>query len=190
MRFPFAISVQVNKLTSAGCVFKFWVADWFAMLNNKVIRGEKVGHCTSFLTTGLLPQMDGDLKKIRLVGEYMIEVWKAAGMNMDNVEFLWASDEINKRAEEYWSKVMDIAMRFNLKRVLRCCTIMGRAVMARRGRAYVRACVETLCFLFLGQESDEMSAAQIMYPVMQCTDIFFLQVLLYANRPCLVWFSC
>jgi tyrosyl-tRNA synthetase len=72
--------------------------------------------------------MDGDLKKIRLVGEYMIEVWKAAGMNMDNVEFLWASDEINKRAEEYWSKVMDIAMRFNLKRVLRCCTIMGRAV--------------------------------------------------------------
>ena len=32
--------------------------------------------------------MDGDLKKIRIVGEYMIEVWKAAGMNMDNVEFL------------------------------------------------------------------------------------------------------
>jgi hypothetical protein len=36
----------------------------------------------------------------------------------------------------------------------------------------------------------DRSAAQIMYPVMQCTDIFFLQVLLYANRPCLVWFSC
>ena len=32
--------------------------------------------------------MDGDLKKIRIVGEYMIEVWKAAGMNMENVEFL------------------------------------------------------------------------------------------------------
>ena len=28
--------VQVNKLTSCGCVFKFWVADWFALLNNKV----------------------------------------------------------------------------------------------------------------------------------------------------------
>jgi hypothetical protein len=27
---------QVNKLTSSGCVFKFWVADWFALLNNKV----------------------------------------------------------------------------------------------------------------------------------------------------------
>ena len=26
-------AINVNKLTSAGCVFKFWVADWFAMLN-------------------------------------------------------------------------------------------------------------------------------------------------------------
>ena len=72
--------------------------------------------------------MGGDLKKIRTVGEYMIEVWKAAGMNMDNVEFLWASDEINKRPEEYWTKVMDIATKFNLARILRCCTIMGRSV--------------------------------------------------------------
>ena len=27
---------NVNRLTSAGCVFVFWVADWFAMLNNKM----------------------------------------------------------------------------------------------------------------------------------------------------------
>ena len=30
------LGVQVNKLTTAGCVFKFWVADWFALMNNKV----------------------------------------------------------------------------------------------------------------------------------------------------------
>ena len=72
--------------------------------------------------------MDGDLKKIRIVGEYMIEVWKAAGMNMDNVEFLWASDEINRRADDYWLRVMDIATKFNLSRMKRCCTIMGRSV--------------------------------------------------------------
>lgn len=35
------------------------VADWFAQLNNK---------------------MGGDLKKIQVVGEYMIEIWKAVGM--------------------------------------------------------------------------------------------------------------
>lgn len=89
-------AILVNKLTSAGCVFKFWVADWFALLNNK---------------------MGGDLKKIKTVGRYMIEVWKAAGMNMDNVEFLWASDEINSHANEYWLRVMDIARRFSVTRV-------------------------------------------------------------------------
>lgn len=89
-------SINVNRLTKAGCVFKFWVADWFALLNNK---------------------MGGDLKKIRTVGLYMIEVWKAAGMDMDNVEFLWASDEINGHANEYWLRVMDIARKFNVPRV-------------------------------------------------------------------------
>ncbi|CDJ59624.1 tyrosyl-tRNA synthetase, putative, partial [Eimeria maxima] len=79
---------NVNKLTSAGCIFVFWVADWFAMLNNK---------------------MGGDLKKIRKVGEYFIEVWKSAGMKMDNVRFLWASEEIGKAPEVYWQLVMNIA---------------------------------------------------------------------------------
>lgn len=46
-------AIYVNRLTRAGCNFIFWVADWFAMLNEK---------------------MGGDLKKIRIVGEYMIEV--------------------------------------------------------------------------------------------------------------------
>ena len=27
-------AINVNKLTSAGCVFKFWVADWFAQQQN------------------------------------------------------------------------------------------------------------------------------------------------------------
>jgi tyrosyl-tRNA synthetase len=46
-------AINVNKLTKAGCKFIFWVADWFALMNNK---------------------MDGDLKKIQVVGQYMIEV--------------------------------------------------------------------------------------------------------------------
>ena len=120
--------VNVNKLTSTGCLFKFWVADWFAQLNNK---------------------MDGDLAKIQTVGRYMIEIWKAIGMNMQNVRFLWASEEINKKADEYWTLVMDIARVNSLQRIQRCCTIMGR------------------------KEEDEMSAAQIFYPCMQCADVFF-----------------
>ncbi|KAF4697006.1 hypothetical protein FOZ60_013358 [Perkinsus olseni] len=29
-------AINVNRLTSAGCVFVFWVADWFGLLNNKM----------------------------------------------------------------------------------------------------------------------------------------------------------
>uniref|UniRef100_A0A7S0WP34 tyrosine--tRNA ligase n=1 Tax=Chlamydomonas leiostraca TaxID=1034604 RepID=A0A7S0WP34_9CHLO len=122
--------INVNKLTKAGCNFKFWVADWFAQLNNK---------------------MGGDLKKIQTVGKYMVEVWKAVGMDLSKVEFLSSSEEINKRPDEYWTLVMDIARKNNLKRILRCSQIMGRA------------------------ETDDLSAAQIFYPCMQCADIFFLK---------------
>jgi tyrosyl-tRNA synthetase len=66
-------AINVNKLVDTGCIFLFWIADWFAMLNNK---------------------MGGDLAKIRVVGEYFVEIWKALGMKMENVAFLWASDEI------------------------------------------------------------------------------------------------
>lgn len=122
--------INVNKLTKAGCHFKFWVADWFAQLNNK---------------------MGGDLKKIQTVGKYMVEVWKAVGMDLDKVEFLSSSEEINKRPDEYWTLVMDIARKNNLSRITRCSQIMGRS------------------------ETDSLSAAQIFYPCMQCADIFFLK---------------
>lgn len=123
-------ALNVNKLTKAGCHFKFWVADWFAQLNNK---------------------MGGDLKRIQTVGKYMIEIWKAVGMDMRNVQFLWASEEINKRPAEYWGRVMEIARLNTVVRVQRCCTIMGRT------------------------ESEDMSSSQIFYPCMQCADVFFLQ---------------
>ena len=96
--------------------------------------------------------MGGDLKKIGEVGKYMVEIWKVLGMDLSKVQFILASEEINKRSDEYWTLVMDIAMKNNLKRVIRCSTIMGRA------------------------ETDELSAAQIFYPCMQCADIFFLKV--------------
>lgn len=48
-----------------GMSLFFRVADYFAQLNNK---------------------MGGDLKKIQIVGEYMVEIWKAVGMDMTRVE--------------------------------------------------------------------------------------------------------
>lgn len=71
-------------------------------------------------------KMFGDLDKIRTLGKYFVEIWKAAGMKMSNVKFLWASDFINKRPEKYWMTVMRIAKNNNLTRIKRCATIMGR----------------------------------------------------------------
>ena len=51
--------------------------------------------------------------------QYMVEIWRAVGMDMTRVQFLSASEEINKRPDEYWSLVMDIARRNNLKRIVR-----------------------------------------------------------------------
>ncbi|KAI7744795.1 hypothetical protein M8C21_006992 [Ambrosia artemisiifolia] len=125
-------TLNVNKLTSAGCKVKIWIADWFAFLNDK---------------------MGGDLDKIQTVGRYLIEIWKAAGMNLEGgqVEFLWSSEEINSRAHEYWPIVMEIARRNKLPRIVRCGQAMGR------------------------DERHELTAAQIFYPCMQCADIFFLK---------------
>jgi tyrosyl-tRNA synthetase len=72
-------------------------------------------------------------------------------MDMTRVEFLWSSEEINKAPEQYWTLVIDIARAFNLTRVKRCSQIMGRAA------------------------GDEMPSAQILYPCMQCADIFYLK---------------
>lgn len=122
-------AINVNRLTKAGCIFYFWVADWFAQMNNK---------------------MGGDLEKIKIVGRYFIEIWKAVGMDLKNVKFLWCSEEINKRPMEYWQSVIDVARKNSVDRITRCCQIMGR-------------------------KEDNLSAGQIMYPCMQCTDIFFLK---------------
>ncbi len=122
-------AINVNKMTSSGCEFVFWVADWFALMNDK---------------------FGGDLDKIKDCGRYFIEVWKACGMDLDHVQFKWASDAMLGDAERYWTGVLDVLRNTTLNRMVRCSQIMGRG------------------------ESDQLSIAQILYPAMQCNDIFFL----------------
>ncbi|CAJ1373071.1 unnamed protein product [Effrenium voratum] len=122
-------AVNVNKCTEAGGIFKFYVADWFALMNDK---------------------MGGDMKKIKDTGMYFVHVWKSCGMKMENVRFIWTSDFIYENATEYWTKMLDISRVTSLVRVKRCCTIMGR-------------------------DEGNLTAAQILYPLMQCTDIFLLR---------------
>ena len=120
-------AINVNKLTKAGIKFKFLVADWHAAANHK---------------------FGGDLNVIKKVGDFFIEVWKVSGMDLSQVEFIYASEIV--KDPKYWELVLNIAINSTLNRVIRCTQIMGRS------------------------ETDALTASQILYPLMQAADIFYL----------------
>ncbi|MBI4066801.1 tyrosine--tRNA ligase [Candidatus Gottesmanbacteria bacterium] len=121
-------AINVNKMTKAGIKFRMWVADWHALANNK---------------------LGGDLEKIKTTGKYFIEVWKASGMDLSKVEFLWASDMVKN--PDYWKLVIQVGRTNLLRRFIRTAEMMGR------------------------QESlDNLTGANIIYSCMQVADIFML----------------
>ena len=121
-------AINVNKMTKAGVHFKMLIADWHAMANNK---------------------MSGDLEKIKTVGKYFIEVWKASGMDLSKVEFIWVSDLV--KDPKYWELVIKIGRSNALRRFIRTAEIMGRE-----------------------ESLDKLTGAMIIYSCMQTADIFYL----------------
>jgi tyrosyl-tRNA synthetase len=128
---PFGIyrPLLLKNLARAGIRFKLFLADWHAWVNNK---------------------MGGDPEKIRKVGEYFVEVWKAAGVDFKNIELVWSSDLCSKG--DYWKKVVLVAKNISVKRATRALTVMGR------------------------KEGELIEVAQYFYPAMQTADIFELGV--------------
>ena len=118
-------AINISKMIKAGVKFNVLVADWFAWMNNK---------------------LEGDQDKIRITGEYFIEVWKACGLDTNKINIIWSKEFMTD--DEYWKKVVNIARNNTVKRITRCAQIMGR------------------------NEQDSLSSAQIFYPCMQCADIF------------------
>ncbi|MFQ5816017.1 MAG: tyrosine--tRNA ligase, partial [Candidatus Hydrothermarchaeaceae archaeon] len=117
----------LRDIIKAGVRFRLLLADTFAWINNK---------------------FEGDIEKIRRAGEYFVEVWKVAGVNMKKVEVSWHKDLFDD--PEYWRKVVLIAKNHSLTRTKRSLTIAGRG------------------------EDDSQAAALVFYPSMQCADIFHL----------------
>lgn len=121
-------AINLEDMLKAGVHFKLYLADWFAWINNK---------------------MGGDLTKIRKVGEYFLEVWKAAGVDMKKIEVVWNSDLCADK--DYWKTVVLIAKHTSIHRANRALTIMGRKV------------------------GEMKETAQYFYPMMQSADIFMLK---------------
>ncbi len=95
-------------------------------------------------------KLGGDLEKIQKAGKYLIHAWKSCGLDTSKIEFKWVSGYVND--PEYWKLVIKIAKSTTLSRMLRCSTIMGR------------------------KEGELTDSAQILYPAMQCADIFHLGI--------------
>ncbi len=121
---------KIKDMTKAGFKFIVFLADWHSWINNK---------------------LGGDMKKIRICGEYIKQCFTALGVKPDSVEYLWASD-IAKDIE-YWEKVIRIAKDASLQRTWRALPIMGREMSMTN--------VET---------------AWIYYPCMQSADIFHMEL--------------
>ncbi|MEE9593844.1 MAG: tyrosine--tRNA ligase [Candidatus Hydrothermarchaeales archaeon] len=117
----------LKQLLRAGVRVKLLLADSFAWINNK---------------------FEGDMEKIRLAGEYFVEVWKAAGVDMRKMEVTWHKELFDD--PDYWKKVILISRNHSLTRTKRSLTIAGRG------------------------GDDSQATALVFYPSMQCADIFHL----------------
>ena len=107
--------------------------------------------------TWINKKLDGTLETAKkMAREYFEEGMKAAalciGADPDKIEFVLGSDLYEKLGQNYWANVVRVSKATTLARMIRSTTIMGR------------------------KESDISDAAMLIYPAMQSSDIFALEV--------------
>ena len=160
----------IRTMVECGFDVVIWIADIFAMLNNK---------------------HKGNMDRIRTCGEYMIEVWtlylKILNVDASHVKFLWASEEIAKDPTRYWQIVMHITTKFSITRFKKCTPILGRTQLEKEKNRiiknaekleeqgnYKEAC-EKYKKLSSIEENFSMPLSYLMYAAMQCADIYYLK---------------
>lgn len=160
----------IKTMVDCGCDVIIWIADVFALLNNK---------------------MGGDPNKIKVCGEYMVQVWTFylthLNVDMSRVKFLWASEQIAKDPTRYWKIVMHIATKFNIARFKKCTPILGRnevqkhvtkltvvAEQFEKEGKFKEAC-NVYKEIVSAEEKLSMPLSYLMYAAMQCADIYYLK---------------
>ncbi len=121
---------KVKDLVNAGISMRILIATWHAWINDK---------------------LGGDLEKIKLAGEYALEVLDAYGMEKSKIIPVDAEDLVKDK--DYWALVLRIAKSASLARMKRALTIMGRK-----------------------EEEAELDVSKLIYPAMQVADIFYMDL--------------
>jgi tyrosyl-tRNA synthetase len=95
---------KVKDLASLGFEVNILLADWHALINDK---------------------LDGTLDSIQVCGCYLEDCLKGLGANSPNIHYLVGSDLVDEK--EYWEKVVRISKASTVARIKRAMTIMGRS---------------------------------------------------------------
>ncbi|MEM2137449.1 MAG: tyrosine--tRNA ligase [Candidatus Methanomethylicia archaeon] len=96
-------------------------------------------------------KLNGDMEKIKKCGRYMEDCFIAMGVPRNKVKFVYASDYIDD--PKYWELVLRVSKSTTIARVKRAMDIMGRS-----------------------EDEAEKDLSKLFYPVMQVSDIFYLDV--------------
>ncbi len=94
---------KMIDLIEAGCDLTVFLADWHAMINDK---------------------LGGDFERIRASGRYMQAAFTALGVDAHKARFRFAGELVAR--PEYWERVIRVAKSTTLARTKRAMSIMGR----------------------------------------------------------------
>ena len=120
-------TLHVNQLSSSGVSVIYRIVTRFAMHHRtgERIRQPLQGPGTGWSTrTGLKDNVSGNLDKINIIGNYLIECWRATGMKLENVHFVWDQDDVFSMNHVLLTS--DILKSFTTKRLERACPVKGR----------------------------------------------------------------
>jgi tyrosyl-tRNA synthetase len=95
-------------------------------------------------------KLEGNMERIKKAADYFKKGWEVLGVK--GVEYIYASDLVEKT--EYWETLLKLSTSLTFNRIRRCLPIMGR----------------------VADTYDGLQMAFFLYPIMQCTDIFELEV--------------
>lgn len=98
------VANKIADLVEAGLDFTILLADWHAMINDK---------------------LGGDLEAIKKCGAYMEHCFAALGVPTEKLRFVYASDLV--ASSDYWAMVLKVSKATTLARVRRSMDIMGRS---------------------------------------------------------------
>jgi tyrosyl-tRNA synthetase len=172
-------------MVKAGFSVKVLMADWFLQ------RHYKIGT---------------DLKKIRTIGYYNIEMWKAAGMDLGRVQLVWLSDELNHHSVDYWPLAVEVSRKYTMNIMAGYLLVYIIHYLMRIALVIMLACswhfqiihpscnkhyclLSRFCWNKAPYGPQRLPAAEIFYPCMQVAAILCQKVGLYQYGSVLYLFN-